>query len=86
MTSAHASSWRVHVAALLADSLFLAFCFQNTESATGKQYIHGEDRDGHPVIYQKPRYENTKDYDQQVSENRGLAHCKTTSDTPDTPP
>ena len=37
------------------------------ESASGKEYVHGEDREGRPVIYMKPRFENTKDYENQVS-------------------
>lgn len=40
------------------------------ETATGKVYVHGNDRFGRPVMYQRPRRENTKDYIQQVSTTR----------------
>lgn len=36
------------------------------EAASGKIYVHGNDRFGRPVIYQRPRRENTKDYLNQV--------------------
>jgi hypothetical protein len=33
------------------------------ETSTGKMYCRGYDRDGHPLLYMKPRYENTNEYD-----------------------
>eukprot|EP00035_Acanthoeca_spectabilis_P024909 m.455985 g.455985 ORF g.455985 m.455985 type:complete len:532 (+) comp20970_c0_seq1:106-1701(+) len=36
------------------------------ELATGKIYIHGFDRSGQPVMYQKPRNENSQNYENQV--------------------
>ncbi|EGD74266.1 hypothetical protein PTSG_06275 [Salpingoeca rosetta] len=36
------------------------------EAKTGKNYLHGFDRSGRPVIYQRPRRENSKNYDDQV--------------------
>ena len=37
-----------------------------TEGMSGKNYLHGFDRAGRPVIYQRPRRENSKKYDDQV--------------------
>jgi len=36
------------------------------ESATGKMYIHGKDLTGRPIMYMKPRLQNTKDADTQI--------------------
>ena len=36
------------------------------ELSTGKIYIHGFDREGRPVMYQKPRRENSTNHDNQV--------------------
>ena len=33
------------------------------ETSTGKMYCRGYDRDGHPLLYMKPRYENTNEHD-----------------------
>jgi hypothetical protein len=33
------------------------------ENSTGKCYVRGFDRAGHPLLYMKPRFENTKDHD-----------------------
>lgn len=38
----------------------------DAEASSGKLYVHGFDRHGHPVMYQKPRRQNTKDYPSQV--------------------
>jgi hypothetical protein len=36
------------------------------ELSTGKIYIHGFDREGRPVMYQKPRRENSRNHENQV--------------------
>eukprot|EP00048_Salpingoeca_helianthica_P017157 m.235857 g.235857 ORF g.235857 m.235857 type:complete len:297 (-) comp20310_c0_seq1:27-917(-) len=36
------------------------------ESKTGKVYLHGFDKHKRPVMYQRPRRQNTKDYKNQV--------------------
>ncbi|KAI9351287.1 CRAL-TRIO domain-containing protein [Obelidium mucronatum] len=36
------------------------------EAITGKQFISGFDKKGHPMIYLVPRLENTKTYDRQI--------------------
>jgi len=36
------------------------------EGATGKTYVHGEDKLGRPAIYMRDRYQNTTDYENQV--------------------
>ena len=36
------------------------------ECETGKLYVHGFDKHGRPVQYQRPRRQNTKNYNQQV--------------------
>ncbi|KJE90365.1 hypothetical protein CAOG_01687 [Capsaspora owczarzaki ATCC 30864] len=36
------------------------------EGLTGKTYRHGRDRAGRPIIYMKPRFQNTKNYAEQV--------------------
>ena len=33
------------------------------ETSTGKMYTRGYDREGHPLLYMKPRYENTNEHD-----------------------
>ena len=33
------------------------------ENSTGKLYVRGYDRQGHAILYMKPRFENTKDHD-----------------------
>lgn len=38
------------------------------EQLTGKIYLHGTDRTGRPVMYQKPRLQNSKDYALQVKQ------------------
>ena len=38
----------------------------DAEASSGKLYVHGFDRCGRPVMYQKPRRQNTKDYVSQV--------------------
>ena len=38
------------------------------EFVTGKLYLHGHDRAGRPVMYQRPRFQNTKDYVAQVQQ------------------
>lgn len=34
-----------------------------TENATGKVYSRGFDKDGHPILYMKPKNENTRSHD-----------------------
>lgn len=36
------------------------------ENATGKSYVRGYDKHGHPIVYMKPKYENTKDHDGNI--------------------
>ena len=36
------------------------------ESSTGKMYVRGFDRDGHVLLYMKPRYENTSHHDNNL--------------------
>lgn len=36
------------------------------ENITGKLYVRGFDKEGHPLLYMKPRFENTKDYPSNV--------------------
>eukprot|EP00730_Choanoeca_flexa_P016292 TRINITY_DN7666_c0_g1_i2.p1 TRINITY_DN7666_c0_g1~~TRINITY_DN7666_c0_g1_i2.p1 ORF type:complete len:333 (+),score=65.95 TRINITY_DN7666_c0_g1_i2:129-1127(+) len=38
------------------------------EARSGKNYLHGTDKHGRPVIYQRPRRQNTKTYDLQVKQ------------------
>ena len=33
------------------------------ENSTGKMYVRGLSREGHPVLYMKPKLENTNDHD-----------------------
>ena len=33
------------------------------ENITGKMYARGFTREGHPILYMKPRFENTRDHD-----------------------
>jgi hypothetical protein len=33
------------------------------ENATGKTYVRGFDKNGHVIMYMKPRFENTSDHD-----------------------
>eukprot|EP00049_Salpingoeca_infusionum_P014399 m.269027 g.269027 ORF g.269027 m.269027 type:complete len:396 (-) comp15664_c0_seq4:3295-4482(-) len=39
------------------------------EQQTAKIYLNGTDREGRPAIYQKPRYQNTTNYDEQVQQS-----------------
>jgi CRAL/TRIO domain/CRAL/TRIO, N-terminal domain len=36
------------------------------ENSTGKMYIRGFDRDGHVLLYMRPKHENTKDHDGNI--------------------
>lgn len=73
-----ARDWKVPAAEkLLSESLAWRQSFAVTaidprtldkESSTGKIYLHGHDRSGRPVMYQKPRNQNSKDYVLQVQQ------------------
>ena len=36
------------------------------ENSTGKMYVRGYDKEGHPLLYMKPRFENTNDHDGNI--------------------
>lgn len=37
-----------------------------TENCTGKMYVRGYDKEGHVLIYMKPRFENTNDHNGNI--------------------
>eukprot|EP00045_Choanoeca_perplexa_P004302 m.37385 g.37385 ORF g.37385 m.37385 type:complete len:77 (+) comp12497_c0_seq5:419-649(+) len=49
------------------------------EARSGKNYLHGSDKHGRPVIYQRPRRQNTKTYDLQVKQMAYLLERSVTS-------
>ena len=36
------------------------------ENSTGKMYVRGLSRDGHPILYMKPKLENTNEHDGNI--------------------